>query len=279
MNSRPADLPDFVQPPVTEVVLGVQFGTLDRFKAPHLGLVWSEFKDRFPDIEEQPPLDPVFETFADKGPGGPMPRPQLQVLSVPPLPRIFLINRDRTELLQFQTDRFLHNWRKVGEEDTYPHFEKILPTFEDGYRRLAALVEREQLGALVPNQCEIAYINHIVRPEDQSPFDVFERLFGAFTKALILPDLNRPEDARFMFRYVMRGESGSPLGRLVVTAEPAWKPDGTNIIQLTLLARGKPPTADIAGVAEFLKRGRRHIVKAFTDLTSEEMHKVWERKQ
>ena len=48
MTSRSPDLPDFGNPPVTEVVLGVQFGTLDRLLAPHLGLVWTEFRDQFP---------------------------------------------------------------------------------------------------------------------------------------------------------------------------------------------------------------------------------------
>lgn len=138
MTQRPADLPDYSLPPVTEVVLGVQFETLERFKAPHLGLVWGEFKDRYPEIEEHPPLDPVFETFADKGGSGGSPsRSQFQIFAVPPTPRIFLINREKTELLQFQVDRFLHNWRKTGERDTYPHFERILPTFEEGYRRLS----------------------------------------------------------------------------------------------------------------------------------------------
>jgi hypothetical protein len=32
-------------------------------------------------------------------------------------------------------------------------------------------------------------------------------------------------------------------------------------------------------VRSFLQIGRRHIVRAFTELTSDEMHKVWERKQ
>jgi hypothetical protein len=64
MTSRPlADLVDFDSPPVTEVVLGVQFNSLERFLSPHLGLVWSEFKQEFPIVEEHPYLPPTFETF------------------------------------------------------------------------------------------------------------------------------------------------------------------------------------------------------------------------
>jgi uncharacterized protein (TIGR04255 family) len=278
MTSRPPDLPDFGAPPVTEVVLGVQFNTLERLMAPHLGLIWAEFKDRFPQVEEHPPLDPVFETFADNRSGTPMPRLQFQLLTSPPTPRVFFINPENTELLQVQRDRFLHNWRKIGEGDAYPRFERMLETFERGYRQLDTLVRRENLGAIVPNQCEVTYINQIAMPADQSPFEAFERLFGAFTKALILNELSKPSDARFLLRYIIRDSADVPVGRLVITAEPAWKPNGTAIIQLTLLARGKPPTSDIGGVAEFLKLGRSHIVRSFTELTSEEMHRLWEMK-
>jgi uncharacterized protein (TIGR04255 family) len=279
MIARPPDLPDFGSPPVTEVVLGVQFGSLERFMAPHLGLVWTEFREQFPIVEEHPPLEPVFETFSDKAPDTPMPRLHLELLMTPPTPRVFLVNAARTELLQVQRDRFLHNWRKVGEGDAYPRFERMLETFESGYRRFEALIGRQELGAIVPNQCEVSYINQIELPPDQGPFEAFERLFGSFAKSLILQDLGRPEDARFLMRYVIRTGGDAPSGRLLVTATPAWKADGTHLIQLTLVARGKPASADLGGVSEFLKLGRRHIVRAFTELTSDEMHRVWDRKQ
>ena len=45
---RPPDLADYRAPPVTEVVLGVQFNSVERFLSPHLGLVWERFKSTFP---------------------------------------------------------------------------------------------------------------------------------------------------------------------------------------------------------------------------------------
>jgi uncharacterized protein (TIGR04255 family) len=167
----------------------------------------------------------------------------------------------------------------VGEGDVYPRFERMLKTFEDGYRRLESVLIREKLGSIEPNQCEVTYINQIPLPPGQSPFKAFERLFGSFTKALVLSDLREPDDARFLLRYIIRDQDGAPAGRPIITAEPAWKLDGTNIIQFALVARGKPLSADFAGVSGFLQIGRRHIVRAFTELTSEEMHKIWERKQ
>src|SRR2546423_13467983 len=64
MNSeRPADLPDFGAPPLTEAVMGAQFDVIPGFLTPHIGLLWQHFRASFPLLEEQAPLAPVFETF------------------------------------------------------------------------------------------------------------------------------------------------------------------------------------------------------------------------
>ena len=51
------------------------------------------------------------------------------------------------------------------------------------------------------------------------------------------------------------------------------------IIQFTLTARGKPATADMKGVLEFLKNGRVLLNRAFKRLTSTEMQKRWGKRQ
>jgi uncharacterized protein (TIGR04255 family) len=276
---RPRDLPDFGAPPVTEVVLGVQFNALDRFLTPHLGLAFLEFKEQFPVVEEHPPLDPVFETFVEKGSPITLPRIQFQFMAAPPTPRIFMINEDKTEILQIQRDRFIHNWRKVGVGDRYPRFERMLETFQTGYRKFESLLTRENLGAIVPNQCEITYINQIPTPDGVNSFDIFEKMFGTFAKTLVLDRLGQFEDARFLLRYVVRDTESQPLGRLIITAEPALKMDGSPIVQFTLLVRGRPASADLDGVRGFLAMGREHIVHAFTNLTTAEMHMQWDRRQ
>jgi uncharacterized protein (TIGR04255 family) len=274
--NRPADLADYTAPPVTEVVLGVQFNSLERFLSPHLGLVWERFKSNFPNVEEQPALPPTFETFG--------PHPQffpaigLQMFAAN-MPRVFLINDDRTQLLQVQRDRFLHNWRKVETGGEYPRFERMLETFEQGLEMFSDVVSKEQLGEVVPNQCEVSYINQILVPADGNLYGVIGKVFAQHTEKMVLDDLGSPEDLRFLLRYVIRDNSGAPVGRMIVSADPAWRADGATIIQLTLTARGKPAAPTIAGVVEFLERGRSHLVGAFTKLTSPEMHKEWGRTQ
>jgi uncharacterized protein (TIGR04255 family) len=275
--ARPADLADYTSPPVTEVVLGVQFNSLERFLAPHLGLVWGRFRSDFPNIVEHPPLFPTFETFGSHPQF--FPAMGLQIAAAD-MPRVFFINEDRTQLLQLQKDRFLHNWRKIAAGGEYPRFERMLETFEIGFKTVIDVLAEEKLGTVIPNQCEVSYINQIPVLDGESVYDTFNKVFAHQSASMILDDLGgAPEDLRLLLRYIIRDENSAPAGRVIISADPARRADGVTIIQLTLTARGIPPTPDSAGLVNFLGRGRLHIVRAFTNLTSEQMHKEWGRTQ
>jgi uncharacterized protein (TIGR04255 family) len=277
--TRPSDLPDYGAPPVSEVVLGVQFNSLDRLMTPHFGLIWEQFRDRFGIVEEHPPLDPVFETFPEKGTAAVAGAFNIQMMTSVPTPRVFFLSGDRSELLQVQRDRFIHNWRKTEAADHYPRYERLAETFSTCYREFDALMKREKVGQIVANQCEIIYVNQIPLLQGETTVAAFERIFGRLTVTVDLEDVGKPEDARFMIRYVMRDRDKAAIGRLMVSAEPAMQADGTNVVQLTLVARGRPMSADANGIIEFFDAGRRLIVRSFTNLTSKKMHQEWGRRQ
>jgi len=277
MTSRPADLVDFDSPPVTEVVLGVQFNSLERFLSPHLGVVWTEFKQEFPIIEEHPSLPPAFETF---GPPAAfmIPAVNFQIMTRPDMLRVHFLNQQKTELLQVQRDRFLHNWRKVGSGDDYPRFERMIETFKTGFQKFISVIDREKLGPVAPNQCEVSYFNQILIPEGQTIWSQFNLTFPDRAGNATIDGLGAPEDARFALRYSIL-TNGSPVGRVTIVAEPALRADGTTIIQFTLAARGRPATPDVSGVLDFLKNGRVLLNRAFKQLTSAEMQKRWGKKR
>lgn len=76
----------------------------------------------------------------------------------------------------------------------------------------------------------------------------------------------------------MRDQSGQFLGRLTVSAQPAVRrSDKKPLIALTLTSRGRPIGAGISGVLTFFDLGREWIVRGFTDLTADEMHRMWGR--
>jgi uncharacterized protein (TIGR04255 family) len=276
-KERPAGLPDFKTPPVTEVVLGMQFNSLEKLLSPHLGLIWESFKKDFPKIEEHAPIHPTFETF------GPHPQflPALNVsfsIGGGQMPRVFFVNEKNTQLIQVQRDRFVHNWRKVGEGDEYPRFERMLENFQSGFQAFVEVLTANQLGEVVPNQCDVSYINQISIPENKSVTEVMGNLFSQAPGNVTLDDLGAPEDFRTLVRYVIR-EKEAPRGRLLVSCEPAWRADGSPIVQMTFTARGAPSEPTIDGVTEFMKIGRAHMVRAFAKLTSERMHDQWGRTQ
>jgi uncharacterized protein (TIGR04255 family) len=275
LKPRPADLPEFLEPPLAEVALGVQFKTLDRFLSPHLGLLWDELRPTFPHVEERMAIPPAFETF---GPNPQfMPLVGVQLSAAAEMPRVFFINSDRTQLLQVQRDRFLHNWRKIKTGGEYPRFERMLSTFVEGMSTFESFLERHDLGKMMPNQVELTYINQIPVPEKGNLFELFKTLFPQQAD-VVMDNLGAPEDVRFFLRYVIR-ENETPIGRLIVAAEPARRADGVSILQVSLTARGKPSSDDVSGVVDFLQRGRVHIVRTFTKLTGSEMHKTWGRTQ
>jgi uncharacterized protein (TIGR04255 family) len=278
MTTRPADLSDYASPPVTEVVLGVQFNSLDRFLSPHLGLVWEVFKEEFPLVEEHPYFPPAFETFGTPAPFI-IPSVNFQIVARPEMLRINFLNAEKTQLLQVQRDRFLHNWRKTGEGADYPRFERMIDTFETGLQKFIGVVDRENLGPVVPNQCEVTYFNQIPVPENETVWSQFALAFPDVVGTGMIEEIGAPEDARFVLRYVIPAADRSPLGRVTVAAQPATRADGVTIIQFTLTARGKPASLDVPGVLDFLAHGRILLNRVFKKLTSSTMQERWGRKQ
>jgi uncharacterized protein (TIGR04255 family) len=227
-----------------------------------------------PEIEEHPTLAPAFENF------GPPSAPNVSIVveEKPPIPRVWFLNPDKTELVQIQKDRFIHNWRKVSGAEPYPRYESIREKFEQEVATLALFLQEEELGPLKINQCEVTYVNHI------EPGTLWQR-HGQVAIVLkqwsdrgsegFLPEL---EDLGLGVRYVMQHE-GKPVGRLHVAFQSAWKTkENSPLFTLNLTARGKPLTDNLTGAFRFFDLGRSWIVRAFVALTAEGIQqKAWER--
>jgi len=271
---RPKDLPDFRKPPLAETVLSLQFEPVAGLTTAHVGLLWARFRDQFPMIEEHPPLPAVFEKFQPPTP----PQVEVSFEEKPPVPRLWFRNEPGSELIQVQSDRLIHNWRKMEGLDPYPRFEPIRDKFRDEVGILEGFLSEEKLGMLVVNQCEVTYVNHI------EPASVWER-HGEAEKVFVMCSrlgtgsfLTEPEDAAVRMRFVIPGPKGNPIGRLHAVIQPAWKKSDTSpILTLNLTARGLPLGEGTEGAFAFFDLGRNWIVKGFADLTTREMQRMWER--
>ena len=272
-SSRPLDLPDFGKPPLAEVVLSLQFESLLKLTTAHVGLLWRRYRDRLPLIEEHPPLAPAFESFDPPAP----PRVEVAFEDKPPAPRVWFVNEAKTELVQVQQDRFIHNWRKVGQGDAYPRYERIRDGFRDEVSAFEGFLKDEGLGELVVSQCEVTYVNHVERAGEWERHGELEKLLRNWVPLPAAAFLPAPEDAVLRWRYRIRGRNG-PVGRLHVAARPSWSvSDGRPVWIMNLMARGAPIGAGIDGAFEFFNLGREWVVRGFADLTTDSMQRCWER--
>src|SRR5437899_2810405 len=101
-------------PPVVEVVLGVQFAPLVEFASGHHGWFWKGFLARdWVRAVDAPPLPDQFETFEKRRWG-----PAALHLKVEPVARphrLQIANQAGDRLIQVQPTQFLYNWQKKGQ--------------------------------------------------------------------------------------------------------------------------------------------------------------------
>lgn len=267
--SRPENLPDFKSPPLNEVVIGMQFSTPQGYQQIRAGEVWNLFRENYPQVQELPALQPSFETFGLTHQHSSL--PQISFATGSTHDRFWFLRPDGAELIQFQQDRLLHNWRKVGDDTNYyPRFEAMMAEFKKELTQLQDYMASLRPQALLINQCEISYINHIK----------FERSecngFSDWLRFVNFTD-SRPDDFSIAFREVIRDDEGKPIGRLVTEAALGVLPNNQEIIMLSLTVKGAPQSTDIDAGLDFLSLGREVIVRRFTELTTDKAHQKWER--
>jgi uncharacterized protein (TIGR04255 family) len=269
--SRPPHLADFTNPPVVEVVLSIQFEPISGLISTDLGDVRTLYREAFPRVEEHEPLTPAFEVFGTRPA---LPEIRFEALSPQHLlPRLWFVAEDGSQLIQFQRDRLIHNWRKPRETNqAYPRYENIKPRFLDEIALLQQFMDRAGHGALQINQVEITYINHIQPPDlADAPSSAPEVVFN-FWQAISMP---RIEDVAFTIRSVIEDE-GKKVGRVSVQCKPViTMADGRQVMRLELTARGKPRDSSRMAAGAFLDLGRDAIVTTFKAITTPKMHEIW----
>lgn len=271
ITDKPKHLPDFLAPPLNEVVLGVQFSAPKGYQQILARDVWNLFRSDYPQVQEQQPLPPSFETVG-------LPHqhsyiPQISFATGASHDRFWFLRPDGDELIQFQQDRLLHNWRKVGDgTNEYRRFESMILLFRNELEQLQAYFETLAPQTLVINQCEISYINHIhIGGEESSVPGDWLSFVNFGTK--------NPDEFSMSFREVIRDDAGKFLGRLSCDTVSATLPSGQEIVAFTLTVRGAPQETSISSAIDFLTAGRNIIGQRFVELTTPAAHIKWKRLQ
>lgn len=265
--TRPPHLPDYGSPPLNEVVLGIQFRPAEGYQQIRAGEVWALYKDHFPRVEEHQRLVPQFETFGPLKPE----RTQFQLVEGAEHDRFWFVNEDGDELIQFQSDRLLHNWRHLSVKP-YPRFETMIAQFESQAVRLERYFSSIKPQNIDITQCEVSYINHFEILNGNG----FEGI-GDYVRLISFPCT--PEDMGFRYRRPILDSSGNKSGRFYCECSSALTRQGKPIFSLTLTVRGSSDGPTIDDALAFLRAGRDMIVEEFTTITTDKAHRLWERIQ
>ena len=128
---------------------------------------------------------------------------------------------------------------------------------------------------LLPNQCELTYINLITVPE--GPGNPLSKILK-YWRPTPSPSLGEAEDVAFTVRFLMRDAREKPIGRVIAQASPGFDKEGHSVVQLALIGRGPPAEPTLASALKFMDLARERIVCGFGELTTEKMQALWNRK-
>ncbi len=264
------DLPEYDNPPVTEVVCGVLFKTLKSFRVPYFGVFWEQCKADYPTCQDVAPLLPLIEEFREEPVEG-----QFQMQDIP-LPRVWFISREETGLIQVQRDRFLHNWKRVRPSDSYPRYRTVIHLFKQQFQRFETFVQENSVGNIEALQYEMTYVNHIPMGEGWNDLSELGKVFRSYRcegdKRQFLP---LAEGINLRTSFALPDEKG----RLHASIRNGKRTeDSKPVLSLELTVRGFPGDGARAAMWEWFDVAHVWIVRGFTDLTTEEIQKtIWRR--
>jgi uncharacterized protein (TIGR04255 family) len=185
--------------------------------------------------------------------------------------RFWFLTKLGDHLIQFQQDRLLHNWRKIGGGTSYPRFESILPNFKNELEALDNYFQKLGNERLVVTQAEISYINHI-------PLDGFSNSFSP-QQWLSFIDANEPpvDEFALVTKHILSDKEAKPYGRLYRESVTGSDEKGRKILSLTYTVRGRPAADSIENAIEFIIEGRHMIAEHFVRSTTPYAHEQWRR--
>jgi uncharacterized protein (TIGR04255 family) len=255
------------------MVVGVEFADLVGLSIPHFGLFWGQIRDQYElciPTAANPSRIEVFE-----GPGKQEVKLNFPILGLPPI-RCLYSNSQQTWMLQLQQDRFIQNWNRTATDKGYPRYSEIRRRFEKEFERFQGFIKKQNIGALDIRQCEVSYVNHI-EPRDGAGVpselpEIFPSL-SAWKEGDFLPV---PEGIALNASYVIPDNRG----RLYIGAQTVFRhSDAKEILQMTVSAKVIPISQNNADILNALDLAHEWAVKGFTDFTSDDMHRFWERRQ
>ncbi|MEW6380759.1 MAG: TIGR04255 family protein [bacterium] len=254
MNEYKDDLPKYRNPPVVEVALGVFFEDIKSMKLPHSGVFWQKIRKEFPRVTHADPLG-ILEDDITKL----------------PLPRVWFINEHETNLIQYQTNCFFFNWRKIPFAEKYPRYSTVKKAFERYHNLFIEFLHENNMGKISYKQCELTYVNHI--PKDNiwnSPADInqiMRDIIWTKNENRFLPE---PKSIQWFSIFSLPDD----FGELKISLKHGKRiSDDYPLFILEISAKGLGGDRTPERISEWFDLAHEWIVNAFADITSDDMQK------
>lgn len=255
---------DFANPPVVETAFAVVFAPIKSWGLLHYGLLWERYRKSYPFSEVKLPTGSVQIEGIDLALG--------QNIDLRALPlRCWFVDASKNQLIQIQNNAFMRNWRKMDTPLQYIHYDEFRPLFINDWSTYKRFLVDERLPEPEVWQCEVTYVNHLLRGKEwESPSDV-RRMFPFWTHRL--SDKADLDVRAFSFSAALPDGQG----QLQLVANPVLRSDGKEAIQLSITASGRPQGSSDEQILDWLDLGHDYVVNFFADFTSPNMHSFWGR--
>jgi uncharacterized protein (TIGR04255 family) len=250
----------FTQPPLVEIAFSVEFIAPD-FSSVHLGLYWESIRSEFPLQQDSQPI--ILEEYGN---------------STPPLRRVAFVSNDRSKIIQLQENLFIFNWN-CAHQDVYPHFEDIFKEFISHWHRLQEWwlsLEREPIEV---QKYELTYFNAIDNESSDwrnakdhaKVFNFIEPKWSGF--------LNVPESLDIQINFLLPNDLGTLsviVDQLSISSDDDDDEEvaSEDIVFFKLIAKSRDTRIPIT---DWFTSAHDYIVKAFLELTKEDVQKLWGR--
>jgi uncharacterized protein (TIGR04255 family) len=259
-------------PPVVELVAGVQFDPVAALNVARLGFFWRELGSEWADADVQasPAIPPQFEHFGEESA---LPYfPALRVQMMPEM-RLRILRSTKDRMVQVQNGSLYYNWLRQ-EGATYPSYGGVKQEFGGVVSRFCEFLERERLGKFTPNQWELTYIDHIPRGTLWNSPEEWPRIFRKWSAVPTEhPDLQM-ESLAAEWHYEIKPRAGR-LHLKLATGRIAQPAGNIEVLIVNTTARGPVKPAETDALYEGLDRGHRELVAVFKTLTSDFAQNSW----
>lgn len=261
----------FKNPPVVEVVAGIQFADLNAVEFfSSIESLWITLgKDFYVSREIKQPLSKLDEDGQNR-----LRFVQSNDDFMPP--RMWFLSKEKEFLVQVQADRLIFNWRKLSdaEDGCYSNYEtKVWAHFDKAITQLDKYVQTKLGQKLLIEAMELSYYNAIPFDDFGGPKNIHACIKGMNWTALDNPALE-PDTVHFLWGVPFNRFSNLQIqgltGRNLVSGDP--------ILRFDISSKGAVPEPFEYKDSQFrswFDESHTQITSSFAALTTDEMHKKW----